>query len=168
MPSRPAALNSHLIRVLCPIKQSARHLVTTAPQTPGQRPWSYPPASVNIDNDQVARLASKTLHPLSLADLVRWLPQLLHHDCSADFRVTGMAAHHFPPTLSCPRPTSPFLSFQSGLPIVYKLSVISPSSSFLTHTSLASTTLMFTLYRPSYRTKNARSPTWKRRYNLRK
>ncbi|KAK4691150.1 hypothetical protein P7C71_g5790, partial [Lecanoromycetidae sp. Uapishka_2] len=70
MSARPLILDSRLIRVICPLKQRSRHLSSAFSQTSESQPWSYPPATVNIDNDQVARLASKPLHPLALADLV--------------------------------------------------------------------------------------------------
>ena len=74
MPARPAILDSRLIRVICPLKQRSRCLATAAHQLPRNQPWSHSPASTSIDNDQVARLASRPLHPLTLADLVRLAP----------------------------------------------------------------------------------------------
>lgn len=72
MLTKPVILDSRLIRVICPLKQQIRHLATTRSRVSEQQPpWSYPPASVSIDNDQVARLASKPLHSLTLADLVQ-------------------------------------------------------------------------------------------------
>ncbi|KAL9077187.1 MAG: hypothetical protein Q9161_000453 [Pseudevernia consocians] len=71
MPARPAILDSRLIRVICPLKQRSRCLAAAAHQLPRNQPWSHSPASTSIDNDQVARLASRPLHPLTLADLVR-------------------------------------------------------------------------------------------------
>ena len=71
MAVRHTILDSRLIRVLCPLKQPKRHLkTTTSPPPPNLQPSSSL-GSASIDNDQVARLASKPLHPLSLADLVR-------------------------------------------------------------------------------------------------
>ncbi|KAI9798492.1 MAG: hypothetical protein M1833_004759 [Piccolia ochrophora] len=55
-------------RVTWPVTQSRRHLTTAEPSRP---PWSHPPNSANIADDEVSRLASKPLHPLTLADLVR-------------------------------------------------------------------------------------------------
>ncbi|KAF6228696.1 hypothetical protein HO173_011715 [Letharia columbiana] len=72
MPARPAILDPCLIRIVCPLKQRSRRLLATAThQLPRNQPWSHPPASTSIDNDQVARLASRPLHPLTLADLVQ-------------------------------------------------------------------------------------------------
>ncbi|KAM0798126.1 branched-chain alpha-ketoacid dehydrogenase kinase [Usnea florida] len=72
-PARPAILDSRFIRLICPLKQQSRCLATaTHPFTlPRNQPWSHPPSSISIDNDQVARLASLPLHSLALADLVR-------------------------------------------------------------------------------------------------
>ena len=72
MASRPAILDSRILRAICPLQRRSRHLVSVTNQSTLERPWSHPPASVNIDNDQVARLASRPLHPLTLADLVRY------------------------------------------------------------------------------------------------
>lgn len=75
MPARPAILDPCLIRIVCPLKQRSRRLLATAThQLPRNQPWSHPPASTSIDNDQVARLASRPLHPLTLADLVQYHP----------------------------------------------------------------------------------------------
>ena len=71
MAARPAILDSRFLRVICPLKRRSRLLVTATSLGTGQRPWSHPPASVNIDDDQVAHLASKSMHPLALADLVK-------------------------------------------------------------------------------------------------
>ena len=61
-----------MLRIICPLRRRSRHLASITDQSTFQRPWSHPPASDNIDNDQVARLASRPLHPLTLADLVRY------------------------------------------------------------------------------------------------
>lgn len=39
--------------------------------SPSAHKWSHPPSSTNIADDEVASLAGKPLHALSLADLVR-------------------------------------------------------------------------------------------------
>ncbi len=72
MPTRLGIPDTRCVRRLSLLKQPARRLATAQIQADGHRPWSYPPASVSIDNDQVARLASKPLHHLTLADLVQY------------------------------------------------------------------------------------------------
>ena len=69
--ARPAILDSNILRIICPLKRPSRPLTTATHQLPRNQPWSHPPASISIDNDQVARLASQPLHSLTLADLVR-------------------------------------------------------------------------------------------------
>ena len=69
--ARPAILDSRIVRIICPLKPPSRRLTTATHRLPRNQPWSHPPASISIDNDQVARLASQPLHSLTLADLVR-------------------------------------------------------------------------------------------------
>ncbi|MCJ1264254.1 hypothetical protein MMC22_004125 [Lobaria immixta] len=71
MAHRPAILQSRLLCALCPIKQSLRHYVVSPLDPKSNQPWPHQPAAINFSDDQVARLASKPLHSLSLADLVR-------------------------------------------------------------------------------------------------
>ena len=102
MASRPAILDSRILRVICPLQRRSRHLVNVADQSTIQRPWSHPPASVNIDNDQVARLASRPLHPLTLADLVRY--QLSHLTMSSSRVPSNWQIQTWPPTPHCRDP----------------------------------------------------------------
>ena len=71
MSVRPIICDSRLIRVLCPLKQSTRHFATAVNPPPPIFQASPSPGPSSIDNDQIARLASKPLHSLTLADLVR-------------------------------------------------------------------------------------------------
>ena len=102
MASRPAILDSRILRVICPLQRRSRHLVNVADQSTVQRPWSHPPASVNIDNDQVARLASRPLHPLTLADLVRY--QLSNLTMSSSRVLSNRQIQTWPPTPHCRDP----------------------------------------------------------------
>ncbi|MCJ1408516.1 hypothetical protein MMC19_002591 [Ptychographa xylographoides] len=71
MSQRPLLLQSRLLRDLCPLHRHSRFLATSHSITPPPRAWSLPPTSPDIADDQVARLAAKSLHNLTLADLVR-------------------------------------------------------------------------------------------------
>lgn len=72
MAQRPALLQSRLLRTLCPVKTSSRHYVIfPEPEAKSNQPWPHQPTAINFSDDQVVRLASKPLHSLSLADLVR-------------------------------------------------------------------------------------------------
>ena len=71
MASRPAVLDSRLLRILCPLRLRSKQFATATCHSIGNQQWGHPPASSSIDNDQVARLAARPLHPLTLADLVR-------------------------------------------------------------------------------------------------
>lgn len=68
MAQRPSYLNSRYLRVLCPSKTSSRSYVTSTsiPQS------SHQPFQTSVCEDQIARLSSKPLHSLTLADLVRY------------------------------------------------------------------------------------------------
>ena len=63
--ARPAILDSRILRIICPLKRLSRCLTTATHQLPKNQPWSHPPASISIDNDHVARLASQPLHSLT-------------------------------------------------------------------------------------------------------
>ena len=71
MHARPLTLGPRFVRAGRLFKLLSRGLTSATSPSSGHRPWSYPPASVSIDNDQVAKLASKPLHSLTLADLVQ-------------------------------------------------------------------------------------------------
>ncbi|KAI9763716.1 MAG: hypothetical protein M1835_007743 [Candelina submexicana] len=68
--TRPRILDASYLRLLWPIKRSQRRHATSFTSPSTQR-WSQPPTSANIADDEVARLAAKPLHALTLADLVR-------------------------------------------------------------------------------------------------
>ncbi|KAI9709029.1 MAG: hypothetical protein M1812_007785 [Candelaria pacifica] len=50
---------------------SPRKYASSSLPSPATQRWSHPPTSANITDDEVARLAAKPLHALTLADLVR-------------------------------------------------------------------------------------------------
>lgn len=54
--------------------------------SPSAHKWSHPPSSTFIADDEVASLANKPLHPLSLADLVKYICPLaiLHNGLISD------------------------------------------------------------------------------------
>ena len=55
-------------------KKTARALATTVSDVSSLKPaWKPPAGPITIDNEQIARLASRPLHPLTLADLVRYV-----------------------------------------------------------------------------------------------
>lgn len=73
MAQRPLILESRLLRALCPLKPRLNHSYSISKsRLPPSQPWPHYPASANVNDDQVARLAAKPLHPLTLADLVRY------------------------------------------------------------------------------------------------
>ncbi|KAF2456086.1 hypothetical protein BDY21DRAFT_55861 [Lineolata rhizophorae] len=66
-PPRPAIIQSQLIRSICPLKLRCRGWGPRSPvysQTRGLH-------KINVTDDDVIQLASKPLHPLTLADLVK-------------------------------------------------------------------------------------------------
>ncbi len=68
-------IHSGLLRILCALKRPLRrYYVKASIETKSTRPWPHEPAksaNISISDDLVARLASKPLHSLSLADLVK-------------------------------------------------------------------------------------------------
>lgn len=60
-----------MVRLISPLKRRARPFATATTSGPPGSQWTPSPVPATIDNDYVARLASKPLHPLILADLVR-------------------------------------------------------------------------------------------------
>ena len=162
MPARPAILDSSLIRIICPRKQRSRCFTTTSYQLPKNQPWSHPPSSISIDNDQVARLASQSLHHLTLADLVRYHLSLIYSPSYTTIHLTDrtlpvMALHPSPHQPSSPPPTSPSLSCPSASPTEFKPSATSHSLSSPIHTSPASTTTTSTPSRHYSPTKSGKS-----------
>ncbi|KAL9126697.1 MAG: hypothetical protein Q9217_004294 [Psora testacea] len=64
-------LKSRRIRIICPQKCLRGYATASTRPQAGSNPRPHIPTTTDIDNDQVARLAAKPLHPLTLADLVR-------------------------------------------------------------------------------------------------
>lgn len=131
-----------------------------SPQT-----WPHQSQFGNIHDDQVARLAARPLHPLALADLIRYYLTLLTQRLTAIDFSTAMVVLRSPPRLSSPPPTSPSLCCPSDSPTAFKLSGTFPSSWSQTHTSLRFTVTTFTPSPPCSRTRNAVYPTSKMRSN---
>lgn len=53
-------------------RSRTRHFATSGHPSPSAQKWSHPPSSSPIADDEVAALASQSLHALSLADLVKY------------------------------------------------------------------------------------------------
>lgn len=119
------------------------------PVAPTSQSWPHQPQFGNINDDRVAQLAAKPLHPLSLADLVRyWVPDRVIRTfllTTADrLCVLDMAARPSLLKTFFPPPTSRCHSFPFALLTASKLFAISLSLSSPTRTYLESTTTMFT------------------------
>ncbi|MCJ1426465.1 hypothetical protein MMC29_004368 [Sticta canariensis] len=71
MAQRPAVLQSRLLRARCSFKTFLRCYVISSTEIKPNQPRPHQPTAIDISDDRVARLASKPLHSLSLADLVR-------------------------------------------------------------------------------------------------
>ncbi|MCJ1249469.1 hypothetical protein MMC30_006693 [Trapelia coarctata] len=72
MAQRPIIIQSRFLRDLCPPQRRTRSFASFSPTaTSTTRAWSLPPTAPDIADDQVARLAHKPLHNLTLSDLVR-------------------------------------------------------------------------------------------------
>jgi len=55
-----------------PSRTFSQHMRRARHASPSAHKWSHPPSSTVIADDDVASLASKSLHALSLADLVKY------------------------------------------------------------------------------------------------
>lgn len=85
--------------------------------SPSGHKWSHPPSSITIADDEVASLASKPLHSLSLADLVKYtLPRSV---CRACTNLLGMAGPLSVPTRCSPPRTSLSPSYLSASHIAF-------------------------------------------------
>lgn len=71
--TRPATLRLRFLRSTWPLKAAPRAYATLTGE-PSAQTWPHQSQFGNIHDDQVARLAARPLHPLALADLVRYYP----------------------------------------------------------------------------------------------
>jgi len=56
----------------CHFRPFSRHSGLASHPSPSAHKWSHPPSSIPVADDEIANLASKPLHHLSLADLVKY------------------------------------------------------------------------------------------------
>ncbi len=126
MLGRPPTIDSRLIRLLCPRSRTQSRCLTSTARRSANPPWSEPSSGANI-NDQVARLASKPLHSLALADLVRWgtLPYLRGISLTMALDTAALPFQQMP---SSPPPTSASPWYQSDSLTVFTLFATSLSS----------------------------------------
>ncbi|MCJ1478087.1 hypothetical protein MMC13_006762 [Lambiella insularis] len=72
MAQRPLLIQSRYVRELCPLRRRARRFAISGSPSPSSPAWAVPStSSADIADDQVAALAAKPLHLLTLSDLVR-------------------------------------------------------------------------------------------------
>jgi len=69
--SRPLRPCDWTILPQCPSRPFSRPASFARHPSPSAHKWSHPPSSTTIADDEVANLASQSLHALSLADLVK-------------------------------------------------------------------------------------------------
>lgn len=144
-----------------------RSLATARARGSDDSSWAHPPASAEIDNDQLSRLTAKPLHTLTLADLIRQLSLMLDDTVIlANNYTPGTVVPRFPQRTSLTLPTLRSLSYRFALLIAYKPFAISLLLSSPIQTSLVSTTPMSTRCRPSSRTKKNPLPACKMKSNL--
>ncbi len=126
MITRPATFRLRFLKVWR--QKTPPRTYATLTGEPSTQTWPHQSQFGNIHDDQVARLAAQPLHPLALADLIRYYLTLLTQRLIAiDFN-TAMVVHRSPPRLSSPPPTSPSLYCLSDSPTAFKLSATFPSS----------------------------------------
>ena len=171
MAQRPLNQGPRSLRALYHLKPRLECFYSTSTnRLPPSQPWPHYSHSTNVIDDQVARLAAKPLHPLTLADLVRCLNDVfsIGFDAPADSLVADGAAH-----LSLQRRSltlrillSP--SFQLDSLTVYKLSATSLLSSCQILPSRRFTATTSTPYPHCCRTGNGASQTTKMKFNSQK
>jgi hypothetical protein len=158
MAQRPLILQSRYLRDLCPPRRSSKPIsystITPSSANHPSQSWSLPTISSTVADDQVARLASKPLHNLTLSDLVRYTltpsPIPSRRTIHQANNPTAMAALHYPnPPSSLPQ-TSPSPYSPPASPIESSPSAISPSSWCPTRISPAYTATTYTPSQPYY------------------
>ena len=163
---RPLVIQSQIIRLCCP-RTSRR---TAIGLVAGGKSHRKLHTKTVTDND-ISRLASLPLHPLTLADLVKYV-------LSCDLEVTNLRGRawlmelhdeidtdgrRLPHNNSSPRPISPSPSSPHASRTAFNRSATYPLSLFPIHTCPRYTPITYTVCRRCCHGQSTRSRRWKRR-----
>ena len=91
MALRSALLHSPCTRPIRAVKYRFQKSATYATTpSPSGRPWSHPPASATVSDEQIAYLAAQPIHQLTLLDLAKYihLCPIIHLVCISPYLLT--------------------------------------------------------------------------------